>query len=159
MLIIIIDIILTNLIENGSAIEYPRCETVLVGYSSRSHGKFLTIHLISMSFVLFITLLIEMGFHFNPGSTTIHFSSLDSLQHNDRNFGKTMKYSNCIKIYAWVKKSNEIAGLMYIMNELRKVASKHLVVNIQTPLNRTIIQNIITNYEVNILEKNRGFTY
>ena len=70
-----------------------------------------------------------------------------------------MKSANCIKIVAWVKRSYEVAGLMDIMNKLRKVALKNLIVNVQKPLNMTILKNIMINYEVNILEHNAGFTF
>ena len=70
-----------------------------------------------------------------------------------------VKHANCIKILAWVKRSYEVAGLMDIMNKLRKVALKNLIVNVKKPLNMTILKNIMINYEVNILEHNAGFTF
>ena len=70
-----------------------------------------------------------------------------------------MKSANCIKIFAWVKRSYEVAGLMEIMIKLRKVALKRLIVNTLKPLNMTILKNIMINYEVNILEHNTGFTF
>ena len=79
-----------------------------------------------------------MGFHSYPGAlaashtyTTIQFSSVESLQHKYRDFVTMVKSTNCIMIVAWVKRSKEIAGLIEIMNGVRKVASKHLIINIQ----------------------------
>ena len=48
---------------------------------------------------------------------------------------------------------------MEIMNKLRKVAFKYLIVNVQKPFNMTMMKNIMINYEVNILENNTGFTF
>ena len=79
-----------------------------------------------------------MGFHSYPGAlgkshtyTTIHFSSVESLQHKYKDFVTMVKSTNCIMIVAWVKRSKEIAGLIEIMNGVRKVASKHLIINIK----------------------------
>ena len=139
--IIILDIILISIIKNGSGFEYQSCNNLLVGYYSQHHG--------------------DIEFHFDQGSPTILFSSTEALHafRYDKNFVTIVKSANCIKIFAWVKTSYEVAGLMEIMNKLRKVALKNLIVNVKKPLNMTILKNIMINYEVNILENNTGFTF
>ena len=54
----------------------------------------------------------------------------------------------CIRIITKVRDNNDIAMLMDFMNGLRKVASKHLIVKIQTLLNTTLLEKISINYEV-----------
>ena len=95
------------------------------------------------------------------GTAMIRFSSVDSLQEAkaDKAFVTIVEYVNCIKLFSRVKESNEIAVLMDFLNGLRKVASKHLVVQFQKLPNTTLLEKISINFEVNILETKTGSTH
>ena len=95
------------------------------------------------------------------GTAMVKFSSVDSLQEakDDKAFATIVGSVNCIKLFARVKESNEIAVLMDFMNRLRKVASKHLVIQFQKLLNTTLLEKISINYEVNIHERKTGSTH
>ena len=96
------------------------------------------------------------------GTAMIRFSSVDSLQEAkaDKAFVTIVVESvNCIKLFSRVKESNEIAVLMDFLNGLRKVASKHLVVQFQKLPNTTLLEKISINFEVNILETKTGSTH
>ena len=94
------------------------------------------------------------------GSVGIRFSTVDSLQEvkHDNTFATLGESLKCIKIHARVRENTEIAVLVDFMNGLRKIASKHLVVNILKPLNTTLLEKILINYEVTIHEENSGST-
>ena len=83
----------------------------------------------------------------------MRFTSVDTLQEAKDNIITNMVDSlTCIKLIAKVRDNNDIAVLMDFMNGLRKVASKHLIVNIQTLLNTSLLEKKSTNYEVTIHE-------
>ena len=92
------------------------------------------------------------------GSVGIRFSTVDSLQEvkHDNAFATLGESLKCIKIHARVRENTEIAVLVDFMNGLRKIASKHLVVNILKPLNTTLLEKILINYVVTIHEENSG---
>ena len=95
------------------------------------------------------------------GNGRIKFSSVDSLLQEaryDKAFATMVESLTCIKLFARVRESIEIALLMDFMNGLRKVSSKHLVVKSKKLLNTTLLEQISINYEVNINEENTGST-
>ena len=94
------------------------------------------------------------------GTVGIRFSTIDSLKDVKHNkaLATLVKSINCIKIHARVRENTNIAELMDFMNGIRKISSKHLVVNILKPLNTTLLEKIIINYEVTIREENTGST-
>lgn len=82
-------------------------------------------------------------------------NSLQELRHY-KAFELLEKFLNCIKLFAMVRDSNDVIGLMEFMNRLQKVASKKLIVNVQNRTNTTTLENIMINYEVNIIGEKAG---
>ena len=85
---------------------------------------------------------------------------VDALQEAKDNiyFSNMVDSVSCIKMIAKVRDNKDISVLMDFMNGLRKVASKHLFVKMQTLLNTTLLEKISINYEVTIHEGDTGST-
>ena len=94
------------------------------------------------------------------GTVGMRFTSVDALQEAKDNiyFSNMVGFVSCIKIIAKVRDNKDIAVLIDFMNGLRKVASKHLIVKMQTLLNTTLLEKISINYEVTIHEGDTGST-
>ena len=115
-----------------------------------------------MKYVLsnFVTLTVGGNFP-EVGTVGMRFTSVDALQEAKDNiyFSNMVDSVSCIKMIAKVRDNKDIAVLMDLMNGLRKVASKHLIVKMQTLLNTTLLEKISINFEVNILETKTGSTH